>query len=253
MHLSLPSKDHLLYNKLFIFATEYIHRALQDGNGRFSQNCFSFSRFVNLSPMEMSKVFVIGILFRYIPFRTTDITTVYRHNITCYALHRLCLATIMERRIKMIRYWEDWNADERTEIPRNQMLILPRKIDSSSRSLRGLIFTRRTVEGESVYTHTTHVIHSMPETVAHRILRSSKKTANQSLKVTNFHQSYLLQPKNRIFDTRLFPFAESASIQRRTRRYKGDFAARASSSSKTAYSTTLSTDYHSILYLRYLF
>lgn len=158
VHLSLPSKDHLLYNKLFIFATEYIHRALQDGNGRFSQNCFSFSRFVNLSPMEMSKVFVIGILFR------------------------LCLATIMERRIKMIRYWEDWNADERTEIPRNQMLILPRKIDSSSRSLRGLIFTRRTVEGESVYTHTTHVIHSMPETVAHRILRSSKKTANQSLK-----------------------------------------------------------------------
>lgn len=65
-HLSLPSKDYLLYNKLFIFATEYIHRTLHDGNGSFSQNSFSFSRFINLSPMEMNKVFIVGIIFRYI-------------------------------------------------------------------------------------------------------------------------------------------------------------------------------------------
>lgn len=85
----------------------------------------------------------------------------------------------------MTRYWEDWSADERTEIPRNQMLLLPRKIDSSSRAMRGLIFTKKIIEGEPVYTHTTHIIHSMPETVAHRILRSSKKTA-QTMKVENF-------------------------------------------------------------------
>ncbi|PBC32751.1 Putative DNA helicase Ino80 [Apis cerana cerana] len=156
-YLSLPSKDHLLYNKLFIFATEYIHRTLHDSNEKL-QNSFSFSRFINLSPMEINKVFIIGILFR------------------------LCLATIMERRIKIMRYWEDWNADERTEIPMNQMFLLSRKIDSSTRSLQDLIFTRKILEGEPVYTHTAHVIHSMPETVAHRILRSSKKTANQTLK-----------------------------------------------------------------------
>ncbi|OAD54335.1 DNA helicase INO80 [Eufriesea mexicana] len=158
IHLSLPSKNHLLYNKLFIFATEYIHRTLHDGNENFSQNTFSFSRFINLSPMEMNKMFIVGILFR------------------------LCLATMMERRIKMMRYWEDWNVDERTEIPMNQMFFLSRKIDFSVGSLQDLIFTRKIVEGEPVYTHTTHVIHSMPETVAHRILRSSKKTANLSLK-----------------------------------------------------------------------
>lgn len=89
----------------------------------------------------------------------------------------------MERRIKIMRYWEDWNADERTEIPMNQMFLLSRKIDSSMRSLQDLIFTRKILEGEPVYTHTAHVIHSMPETVAHRILRSSKKAANQTLKV----------------------------------------------------------------------
>lgn len=64
-YLSLPSKDHLLYNKLFIFATEYIHRTLHDSNEKL-QNSFSFSRFINLSPMEINKVFIIGILFRYI-------------------------------------------------------------------------------------------------------------------------------------------------------------------------------------------
>ncbi|XP_043265254.1 chromatin-remodeling ATPase INO80 isoform X2 [Colletes gigas] len=157
LHLSLPSKDHFLYNKFFIFATEYVHRALHDGSGRFSRNPFSFSRFINLSPMEMNKAFIVGILFR------------------------LCLATVMERRIKMTRYWEDWNADERTEIPRNQILLLPRKFDCSSRTMRDLIFTKKIVDGDPVYTHMTHVVHSMPETVAHRILRSSKKTI-QSMK-----------------------------------------------------------------------
>nr|XP_031835468.1 chromatin-remodeling ATPase INO80 [Nomia melanderi] len=158
LHLSLPSKDHLLYNKLFIFATEYIHRTLNDGSDGFSQNSFSFSRFINLSPMEMTKMFIVGILFR------------------------LCLVTLTERRLRIARYWEDWNANERIDVPKNQMFLLPRKVDDLSLSLQDLIFTRKMLEGESVYTHSTHVIHSMPETVAHRILRSSKKSANQSLK-----------------------------------------------------------------------
>ncbi|XP_076291409.1 chromatin-remodeling ATPase INO80 isoform X2 [Lasioglossum baleicum] len=157
LHLSLPSKDHLLYNKLFIFATEHLHRTLHDGS-ESSQNPFSFSRFINLTPMEMNKVFIIGILFR------------------------LCLATLTEKRIKIARYWEDWNVDERIDVPRNQMFLLPRKTDASSQALQDLIFTGRIIEGEPVYTHSTHVIHSMPETVAHRILRSSKKSANQSMK-----------------------------------------------------------------------
>lgn len=89
-----------------------------------------------------------------------------------------------------MHYWEDWNADERTEIPMNQMFLLSRKIDSSTNTLQDLIFTRKIIEGEPVYTHTTHVIHSMPETVAHRILRSSKKVANQLLKVQNQYYSF---------------------------------------------------------------
>ncbi|KAG7207458.1 hypothetical protein KM043_009093 [Ampulex compressa] len=158
LHLSLPSKDHLLYNKLFVFATEYIHHVLHKGNGNLSDNFFSFSRFINLSPMEMNKIFTVGILFR------------------------LCHATLMERRINMIRYWENWNFDDRKETPINHMILLPRKIESVAQTSRNLIFTRKILEGDAIYTHTTHTIHSMPETVAHRILRSSKKSANPSLK-----------------------------------------------------------------------
>lgn len=65
LHLALPSKDHLLYNRLFIFAAEYIHRALHC-NEDLCENTFSFSRFINLSPMEINKMFIAGTLFRYI-------------------------------------------------------------------------------------------------------------------------------------------------------------------------------------------
>lgn len=92
----------------------------------------------------------------------------------------------MERRLKMIQYWEDWCVDHRSRIPTNQMFYLPRKIDSLSTTLQDIFFTRKIIEGEAFYTHTTHTIHSMPETVAHKILRISKK-ANQLPKVIIFY------------------------------------------------------------------
>ncbi|XP_043490017.1 chromatin-remodeling ATPase INO80 isoform X2 [Polistes fuscatus] len=159
LHLALPSKNHLLYNKLFIFATAYIHKALHGENQNgLHGNIFSFSRFINLSPMELNKIFITGILFR------------------------LCLTMIMEKKMRMIRYWNDWYVDDRPLVPKEQMLLLPRKIETSSQTISDIIFTEKILEGEGLYTHTTHTIHSMPETVAHRILRSSKKTAIQMLK-----------------------------------------------------------------------
>lgn len=59
---ALPSKKHLLYNKFFVFATEYIHRSLFCEES--DPSSFSFTRLMNLSPMELNKIFVAGILFR---------------------------------------------------------------------------------------------------------------------------------------------------------------------------------------------
>lgn len=92
----------------------------------------------------------------------------------------------MEKRLKMVQYWDIWCVDNSSKVPSNQIFCLPRKIDALSTSSQDLLFTKKITEGEALYTHTTHTIHSMPETVAHRILRSSKKAANQVLKVTTF-------------------------------------------------------------------
>lgn len=97
---------------------------------------------------------------------------------------RLYLMTLMERRLKMVQYWENWCVDNRSRTPTNQIFYLPRKIEALSATLQDLLFTRKIIEGEALYVHTTHTIHSMPETVAHRILRSSKKSANQLTKVS---------------------------------------------------------------------
>lgn len=90
----------------------------------------------------------------------------------------------MERKLKTVEYWEDWRVDDKSRVPANRMFYLPRKLDTSSATMQDIFFTKKIIEGEALYTHATHTIHSMPETVAHRILRSSKK-ANQLLKVSS--------------------------------------------------------------------
>lgn len=92
----------------------------------------------------------------------------------------------MERRLRMVQYWENWHIDNKSRTPTNQMFYLPRKFDALSTTLHDIFFTSKIIEGEAFYTHTNHTIHSMPETVAHRILRNSKK-ANQLVKVSTFY------------------------------------------------------------------
>jgi len=80
------------------------------------------------------------------------------------------------------RWWHD---DHYSYIPasRNLFLLSPEQQLSvpsieSSTILRHLVFTSVTSSsGNTTYTHTRHVHHSMPETVEHRILRSRKAAA----------------------------------------------------------------------------
>ncbi|XP_020707997.2 chromatin-remodeling ATPase INO80 isoform X2 [Athalia rosae] len=158
LHSALPSKDHLLYNKLSIFATEYIHRSLHHGSDNPLVPCFSFMRLIDLSPMELNKIFIAGILLRW------------------------SFAVAMAQRAKMKQYWEDWCIDDKAMPKNNLMLFVAPRIDASSNVIDDLIFTKDISNGQAFYTHTTHTIHSMPETVAHRILRSSKQLENQHIK-----------------------------------------------------------------------
>lgn len=79
------------------------------------------------------------------------------------------------------QHWEDWKENSSLISP-SVMWLLTEKFNTSSEMVSDLIFSKKILQGETVYTHVTHSIHSMPETVAHRILRSSKK-ANQPIKL----------------------------------------------------------------------
>ena len=72
---SFPSKDHLLYNRLFVFASEYIHRSLHCQNKTEIDNFFSFCRFINLTPMELNGIFMNGLMYRYI----SNIKSIFFH------------------------------------------------------------------------------------------------------------------------------------------------------------------------------
>ncbi|KAJ8686508.1 hypothetical protein QAD02_022302 [Eretmocerus hayati] len=150
----LPSKDHLLYNKLFIFATEHIHQSLF-GEDDEVRKCFSFSRFCNLSPKELNNIFIHGVLSRF-----------------CHAWET---AKLMVNKA----FLEDWSENV---IPSNVMWLLTEKFKFSEQVLSDLIFTKNILDGDPVHGHTTHCIHFVPETTAHRILRSSK-SATQPTKL----------------------------------------------------------------------
>ncbi|CAB0038453.1 unnamed protein product [Trichogramma brassicae] len=155
---ALPSKDHLLYNQFSVFATEHIHKTLFSDKYEGSKDSFfSFSRFSNISPMELNRIFVAGILFR---------------------MHH---ATKMTKILNKKSYTEDWSLDQ-SSVPSNIMWLLSEKLNFSSDVASDLLFTGKIQYREPVYTYTTHTIHSMPETMSHRILRSSRD-ANQSLRM----------------------------------------------------------------------
>ncbi|XP_046478715.1 chromatin-remodeling ATPase INO80 isoform X1 [Neodiprion pinetum] len=158
VNTSLLSKAHLLFNKLCIFATEYIHRSLHQETENPTDTCFSFTRFIGLSPMELNKIFVAGILFRW------------------------AYTVAMKNKTQVKRYWEDWWVDDKRIPPTNLTILVSSKLDTNSNVIDGLIFTKDISRGEAFYTHATHSIHSMPETIAHRILRSSKQLSSQLIK-----------------------------------------------------------------------
>lgn len=145
----ITSKSHLLNNKFCIFTTEYIHRSVD--------NCFSFSRFLGISPMELNKLYIDGVVFLF------------------------CHATMLKKRIRKKRYWDDWWSDEK--VPSNMLFMIEQKISNLLEDNYDLIFTNKIFNGEQFYTHTDHLIHSVPETMAHRILRSSKVAGNMEIKL----------------------------------------------------------------------
>ncbi|KAL1138653.1 hypothetical protein AAG570_008715 [Ranatra chinensis] len=61
LYRAIPSKHHILYNMLSIFSPAHIHASLFPR----ASSCFSFSRFTDLTPMELYRLAIGGLLQRF--------------------------------------------------------------------------------------------------------------------------------------------------------------------------------------------
>ncbi|XP_055630056.1 chromatin-remodeling ATPase INO80 [Toxorhynchites rutilus septentrionalis] len=168
---TIPSKHHLLYNRLHIFKADNIHRTLRINSAIDDLNTnstFSFSRFCRLSPLKIEKIMLKGLLYLF--------ECTYK---------RL-------RYLQLLHYNWIW---QKTQINKSNMILEP-MIECWTNSLFScfyevmdkLIFTATCQK--SIYTHKDHLIHSMQETMEHRIMRSRKvlmlsNSENRMIESTN--------------------------------------------------------------------
>lgn len=61
--LDIPSKRHILYNMLYIFNTYNISESLTNDT---DHSTFSFLEYLNISPMEIWKIMMGDLIFRYL-------------------------------------------------------------------------------------------------------------------------------------------------------------------------------------------
>ncbi|XP_055326656.1 chromatin-remodeling ATPase INO80 isoform X2 [Sitodiplosis mosellana] len=165
----IPSKEHLLYNRFNMFKAENVQRSLFPQNPTDREvdyenvidlnlgNSFSFSRFCDWSPQDLEDTHLKGTLVALIKQNWMNDT------------------------LKWIQHAKTWNQN----IPSKYLLLtasVSLAIVSLIESEHSLIFTRW-VSAHPFFTFTEHIIHSMAETIEHRIIRSKshKKMKSEPL------------------------------------------------------------------------
>lgn len=155
----IPSKKHLLYNMFSIFKAENIHQRLLPEEPE--TDGLSFLRFVDLSPGDVEKLTLHGLLV----FLLNVIESEKQHRLLN---HRE-------------EYWKDHS---------NRFLLLQptacQKLNKAFMTensvLRNFIFTSYNARESSVYTYQNQIMCSMQETTDHRIIRSRHPPTNELLK-----------------------------------------------------------------------
>ncbi|KAG5679503.1 hypothetical protein PVAND_009066 [Polypedilum vanderplanki] len=149
VHKMIPSKNHLLYNKFSIYKAENVHRRLHEDEEE--QGGLSFLKFVNITPGELEKLTLCGLLE--------------------YLQHTI----LTEQKNQLLNYRDEWWNDIEPKV----MLLQPtysRKLNKSLMSetsvLKDLVFTSHNISKNTIYTHQNQLICSMQETTDHRIIRS---------------------------------------------------------------------------------
>ncbi|XP_075984610.1 chromatin-remodeling ATPase INO80 isoform X2 [Anticarsia gemmatalis] len=177
---SIPSKRHLLYNKLSILTPEYVQNSVngEEREGRLENNgCFAFMRLMDLSPMELYKIMLCGWLFamqhienclnKYEKLR-------HRH----YWWYKSLTSDIKQEPTEEVETETDICVNYYDRVSSKDMLLVCpdgdtfRKRKEDSLMWSEILFTDPLwVQGGPFYTHTEHTIHYIPETIEHKAMR----------------------------------------------------------------------------------
>ncbi|CAD7093608.1 unnamed protein product [Hermetia illucens] len=165
---ALPSKTHLLYNRFSIFKMEYTHRSVfprtktdrsEDYARYIDLNVdrgFSFMRFLNISPDEMEKLTLGGLIY----------------------FIRSCLR--MKEILRRLAYRREYWRGENYGLA--YMFLEPMAEQNSNKIfldlgsvLNTLLFTANVTVDSSVYTFGDYQVSNMQETIEHRFIRSKNR------------------------------------------------------------------------------
>ncbi|XP_071962626.1 chromatin-remodeling ATPase INO80-like [Antedon mediterranea] len=157
-HQINSDKKSTLLKKLYIFSVDYIHHSLFPGSVESCRSgCFSFTRFINLSAGELHNLMVIGLLCRWISLLLIMKEAYRIHHQLVWHSHQSPKQNTKTIPINSLLLWPSWT----TSSPNRAFSIV----------FQDLIFTSNV---STIYVHTNHVYHYMPESAWHLKLRLGK-------------------------------------------------------------------------------
>ncbi|XP_052275442.1 chromatin-remodeling ATPase INO80-like [Dreissena polymorpha] len=153
------SRARLLFNTFYIHNPHHVHQSLFHQNSADCpvNSCFSFLRFINMSPAELHSHMLAGLLVRWL--------AVFHWYRTARVLHHRAT-------------WEIHQHGKKTvHLHNTSFLLEPQQTTyftnvSTSPVLSSVVFTGQKT---SVYTHQDHVIRYTPETEWHRHVRQKQR------------------------------------------------------------------------------
>nr|XP_026497492.1 chromatin-remodeling ATPase INO80 isoform X2 [Vanessa tameamea] len=174
---SIPSKRHILYNKMSVLTPEYVHKSCQSE----ISNIFAFTRFMDLSPMELYRVMVCGWLYAMLHIENClEKYEKIRHRHNWWRrVEESCVKQEECETEVYGDYFDRVNSKDMLLICPDGNILKRRKHDSLL--WREFLFTDSLwIEGGPFYAHTEQVVHYMQETIEHRALRTKNlKTEGQ--------------------------------------------------------------------------
>ncbi|KAK4871988.1 hypothetical protein RN001_016112 [Aquatica leii] len=130
-------------HKYFYFTTDYINDTLKNNNG-----LFHFMRALKLTSEDMYKILYGDVLHRWRTHYDIEKDESIQY-------HRVTTSNNLEPNLLRLR----------------SLMRMSAPAINSSTILKNLVFTTKNCGQHFIYTHTTHVYHSMSETVEHRNIR----------------------------------------------------------------------------------